>query len=689
MKTLGWMAAVLALAALVRAAYWRELSNQPGSEQLISDAAYHDYCARPGPKDPAIASAPYFRPPGYTYFLAAIYRIFGAGPRAARAAQMLLGCVSALLAFELGRRWAGLSVGALAGAGLAAWWIFPYYEADLLEPSLLVFLTLLSLALLWRWRDTGRLGFLIGAGLCLGFYALVRPNVLLFVAALPLWIYRVARRSQGKLAARPAWAALWGIVAVVILPVTLRNAVVGRDFVPICSNGGVNMLIGFNPRATGIFNEPEEIRPFRSAFDHPALVERVSALAGRPLKPSGASLFLARRALTWALRHPWQSLRLIGRKTLLFWGPFEVGNNREDHWERLYSPVLRALPGPFPLLLGVAVLGLALGWRERAQRTPSQSDFTALMLWFVAAYFASHLPFFVAGRFRVPVVAILMLFAAYGLDRWVRILLRGSSREAIVWSVGAAALALAASINWTGYVPDEVNYWYFRAVSLAQAGLADSALKTLREAYVRQPTHAPTLQLAAQLHEQAGRAEEAIAFWKALAEVAPDPVPALHRLGVLLGQSGRNEEAEAVLARAVSLAPTNAALQYTHSLALGGMGRTREAIEAARRAVELQPGEPELHNSLAWLLATASDPSLRDAAAALHHAQEACRLAPQPRPHYLGTLAAARAASGDFTGAVAATRQALGLQMPPELRTNLQARLERYRQGLPDVELSP
>jgi hypothetical protein len=82
---------ILALAAVVRLLYFLDIRPQPDFRHPGLDAGYHDYWARGlafnqwtpphGQPDPLIRTQPYFRPPGYPYFLAGVYRITGGGWR--------------------------------------------------------------------------------------------------------------------------------------------------------------------------------------------------------------------------------------------------------------------------------------------------------------------------------------------------------------------------------------------------------------------------------------------------------------------------------------------------------------------------------------------------------------------------------------------------------------------------------
>ena len=113
----------LLFATVVRGLYYREAAAQPSFAFPASDAAYHQYWGRAlatgdwtppaGQPDPEIRTTPYFRPPGYPFFLAVIYRLFGVNPAAPRVAQMLLALLNVALAFLLGRKLYGTATGFL------------------------------------------------------------------------------------------------------------------------------------------------------------------------------------------------------------------------------------------------------------------------------------------------------------------------------------------------------------------------------------------------------------------------------------------------------------------------------------------------------------------------------------------------------------------------------------------------
>jgi len=70
------------------------------------------------------------------------------------------------------------------------------------------------------------------------------------------------------------------------------------------------------------------------------------------------------------------------------------------------------------------------------------------------AYFLSVLPFFAAARYRVPIIPLLLLLAAYGAVRICSQLYNRRWRHAAVRSGLVLAVYLPAAVNWLDYEPD-------------------------------------------------------------------------------------------------------------------------------------------------------------------------------------------------------------------------------------------
>gem|GEM_PF-6290310 len=222
----------------------------------------------------------------------------------------------------------------------------------------------------------------------------------------------------------------------------------------------------------------------------------------------------------------------------------------------------------------------------------------------------------------------------------------------------------------------------------------------------------------AKLLQKLGRPEEAVEQYRSLLELQPDNAVAHYRLGKVFGELGRLDDSVTHLRRAADAMPEYAEAHAYLALALAQQGRLQEAEGCFRRVLELDPANEDactelsallqrrglgeqavgilreglrrrpdslkLSNNLAWFLATAPDPELRDG-------QEAVRLVwgirqrmPEDDASILDTLAAAYAAAGRFDEAVISARRALDLVESLELvdlATEVRARLALYESG--------
>jgi len=104
----------LIVALLLRGIYLAEIVETPEFSHPGLDAAYHIYWARglaegdwtnfEGREDPQLYRFPYYRPPGYAFFLALVFRLCGYELIWPRLFQFGLGLGSVFLVWRLGRR---------------------------------------------------------------------------------------------------------------------------------------------------------------------------------------------------------------------------------------------------------------------------------------------------------------------------------------------------------------------------------------------------------------------------------------------------------------------------------------------------------------------------------------------------------------------------------------------------------
>jgi len=253
--------------------------------------------------------------------------------------------------------------------------------------------------------------------------------------------------------------------------------------------------------------------------------------------------------------------------------------------------------------------------------------------------------------------------------------------------------------------------------ALAGQGRYEEAAEVYQRALALDPQHAGAHNNLALTLLELGRLDEAEARFRAAIERDPASADAWHNLGLLAARRGRHEEAVRHQREALRLDPYSADAELALGTALAASGREDEAIERWRRVLELDPAAPEASHNLAvalvrrgdhaeavsrlraavgrapnssrllsllaWELATAPDPALRDGAEAERIARR-IRAAYPRDPATADLLAAALAERGRFAEAVPLARQALtGAGAAPERRAELAARLDLYVRGLP------
>lgn len=236
---------------------------------------------------------------------------------------------------------------------------------------------------------------------------------------------------------------------------------------------------------------------------------------------------------------------------------------------------------------------------------------------------------------------------------------------------------------------------------LLRRGELESAISHFEEALeIRSRTAAAHYNLGGALIENTlgaalagkGRLSEAIGHYENAMKLRPDYGDPYLNLGSVLFQQGRTDEAIAQWQKAVATQPNDAGFHTILGNAFLQRGLQKDAIAEYEHAARISPHDPKSRNSLAWLLATASDTSIRDGNRANEIAEKAVQLSGGKDPNYLRTLAAAYAEVGRFSEAIATAEHAKQIaivQGKSKLTNNLEKDVVLYRGRLPLWETSP
>jgi tetratricopeptide (TPR) repeat protein len=190
------------------------------------------------------------------------------------------------------------------------------------------------------------------------------------------------------------------------------------------------------------------------------------------------------------------------------------------------------------------------------------------------------------------------------------------------------------------------------------------------------------------LLDQVGQTDEAATEYREALSVRPDFAEAHYNLGNALLQEGQVQQAVAEFREAARLNPAQVETHVSLGAALLEQGQAGEALGQLQKAYELEPANLSIENRLAWLLATAAQPSLRDGVRAVQLASQASQSAGGDNPAIFRTLAAAYAQAGQYPSAVEAAQKALDLAQTASdtaLAEALRREIKLYQAGQPYV----
>ncbi len=393
------------LALTLRVAYHVEMRGNPLVEHLQLDELYHDRWAESIAAGDFVGSQVFFRAPLYPYAVGIIYSLFGHTADIIRVLQHLLGAASVFLVYVIARSLFSKTAAVVGSLLLAFYGVMIFFEGRLLFDSPLAFLVLLWLALAIHTQSKPDWKRMAMSGGLAGLICIMRPTFLVlapFLFFLLFWFQ--IRTSRQRL---PSLAALVVSFLVPIAVVTLRNGMVGGDFVLIASQGGINYYIGNNPQADGMSSwipELGEVWGQNKEVEFAAKRET----GQNDLTPSQVSSFWYSKAWSFARNQPLEFIQLQLKKLYLFWTRIEIPNNLSYYWFERESRVLSFLPVGFWLVAPLGIAGALL----------SRTNHRAwLLLVFLLLYWLVTSAFFVADRFRVPAIPVLCLFAGYAVSQ--------------------------------------------------------------------------------------------------------------------------------------------------------------------------------------------------------------------------------------------------------------------------------
>ena len=668
---------IFIIALSVRAVHLWQVSQSPFIVVTMGDAIGYDAWARQIAGGDWIGSEVFYQPPLYPYFLGTLYSLFGPDLLLARFCQIVIGALSCVILAAAVRRVFSPAEGLVAGLILALYAPAIFFDALIQKSVLDMFLLCLSVWLLSKLIAEPSRRLCCGLGLAMGCLGLTRENSLILVAAVFIWLF-VHHRALGK--QRVALVLSFAIgVTIVLLPVVVRNKVVGGVFHLTSAQFGPNFYIGNNQHADGTY-VPLRYGRADVRFERQDATELAEQALRRTLSPAEVSRYWSGRAWDYIRSHPGDWLSLMARKVVLTWNAAEWEDTEDQYSYAEFSTSLR-LTG-YVLHLGtltpLAVIGVWVTWQQR--------DKLWIFYLMLALYVAAVVIFYVFARYRYPLVPFLVIFASAALVRVRSFLQTGQKKEILACFIATAAVLVFCNWPVTSKQQIKAVTAYNLGTVLAEQGAFDQATAYFRRSLRGNPDNAFThYNLGTALAAQ-GKIAESIDAYRSALRIEPDLAEAHNNLGLSLVKVGELQDAISHYQRALQIVPTYAQAHRNLGRALSHSGKQLEARKHLREAVRLEPQSVSALRSLAWLLATDSGATVSEAAEAVSFAEKAAQLTDYNDVRALDTLAAAYAAVGQFDRAVETAEAALLLladSAQDGMVSDISQRLQRYRKGKP------
>jgi len=355
--------------------------------------------------------------PLYPYLIAVFIKFFGSAVQWVFVSQLLLGVLSNVLVYLIGRRLFGELVAVTAATLASLCGMLLFYEMVLLRATLINFMGLL-LVYLFIAADTKKTwSSWLAAGLAGGLALLLKMTFSLFLGA-ALLVLAVKYRRQGKLLLTAVGMLAAG-TAISMAATVGRNLAVGAPPLGLTSVDAVTFIT---------YNTSDY--PLTSTF-------HVSMNYTPRIMGQTQGRFLP--AVVETLKtydRPGDYIKKLWGKFVKIWNWYEIPNNVNFYYYRLHSSILSFLPITFLILGPLGLVGMLAGLKYLRTSWP--------LYVLAASLIASILFTFVLSRFRLPLAGLFTIFAALALVRtgeWFY-------NKRFIWGLLAVAGAVLAGL-WT------------------------------------------------------------------------------------------------------------------------------------------------------------------------------------------------------------------------------------------------
>jgi len=583
---------VFAVSLGIRLVYLVQVSDSPSFLMPLVDSEIYDRAARGFAAGGGFREAFFYQPFFYPFFLGLVYMVSGSSVVVAKCVGALVGAATCVLSYRLGSRLFDHRTGVVAGMMTAVYGPLVFFDGELLATGWAAFWSV-ALVLLFAAAAERRATWLFGAvGCCSGLAVITRPTFLPFALAAVLWLLWTISRWDRRALVRTVMPVVVGFLLVVLPVAWLCYGTTGRfGFLP--GSGGLNLHIGNNPA-------PCETLTTRPGQEWRDLITEPDRAGASGLWESDR--FFRHRFRQFIRDDPAGFASGIVAKTLQFVSSREIPRNLDMYMFRRWTSILwisvwkvGGFGFPFGVLLPLAAVGLAIGWR----RLPAP-------VWMLLVlYPLSVVAVFMSARYRAPLVPVLTVVAAAGVTWFVDSLRARQGKRSLVWAAVLVVGVLALTVVPGPFCQEEdleSEYWFLVAEAELRNSQRGPAVEHLRQAVTFEPGYVEARYRLGRLLLGTGEDTEAAVHFERVVAEWPDFGPGRRELGTALGRLGRSADARHHLERALILMPNDPSTLNSLGALNARDGNLVTARALFERALFIDPENDAARENLKYVL---------------------------------------------------------------------------------------
>jgi len=591
------------------------------------DAEYYDTWAQEIIKGDWISKnkGTFLMSPGYPYFLSLVYLVYGHNFYSVILIQFLFGSLICVLIYFLGEKLFNKQVGIISGLISCFYSISFFYEGMLFKTTLINLFNIVALILLIIFAKNRNKWYLFLSGVLLAISSQFRPNILIFIPFILIWLILYYEQLKFCNILIYSVSLIIGIF-IILLPVGIRNYVIGKEFVLTTAHGGMNFYTGNNPYTNGRYN-PLPFTRSDPKFEQNDFLNEAILRSGKQLTRAESSKFWYNESLKFIRENPIKWIQLLVNKFIFFWNSYEDSINIDYYFFReTFNSLLKFLPFTFGLITPFSLLGIYIILLDKKYRDCPELQ---ILLLYISAYLISALIYFPASEYRFPVVPILIIFASFTVyDEYNKI-----KQQKKIGLIELMLLILFV-LFVNSRITDKKNRFVASYISLGNAyeeeGLYDKAIKSYKKSIQLAPDCSTAYLNLGMLYSDLGAYNESIEIFKKGLQLNPNKFE-YELLNINLSKTyiktKKYEEAEKILklydnfdghfnlailyeelgktAEAIKEYENSLILDSKNVDALSRLGdiyamneNFDKAVEVFKKAIELYPNDTGLINNL-------------------------------------------------------------------------------------------